>query len=301
MKKILPLMLFLFFFRISPVAAGGLLVIQSLPIKPYNEALRGFKSVCSGKTSKLASSGLSEAEVVKKARIMNPSLILAIGIDALAKVRTIRDVPVIYLMVLNPRSLIQDGENITGISMNVQPERQLSTLRQILPKARKIGLLFDPNKSGSFVKKAQAAAATISIELLAKMVHNPRDAAVALDGMKGQIDALWLIPDTTVVNPGSVDLLLLSAMENRIPVFCFSEKYAEKGALFALDVDASEAGRQAGEMANRILAGEAVQNIGNADARGSILTINMVVAKKLGIPLDNDLLTRASTIMIGNR
>ena len=301
MKKILPLMLFLFFCRTFPAAAGGLLVVQSLSIKPYNEALKGFKSVCTAKTSRLASSELGEAEVVKKARILKPSLILAIGMDALAKVRTIRDVPVIYLMVLNPRSLIQDSENITGISMNVQPERQLSTLRQILPQARKIGLLFDPDKSGFFVKRAQTAASTTRIELLAKSVHSPRDAAAALDGMKGHIDALWLLPDTTVVNPGSIDLLLLSAMENRIPVFCFSEKYAEKGALFSLDVDAPEAGRQAGEMANRILAGEAVQNIGKVDARGSILTINMVVAKRLGIHLDSDLLKQASTIQIGNR
>jgi putative ABC transport system substrate-binding protein len=301
MKKILPLMLFLFFCRISPVAASGLLVIQSLPIKPYNEALRGFKSVCTGKTSKLASSELSEAEIVKKSRIMNPSLILAIGMDALAKARTIRNVPVIYLMVLNPRSLIQDSENITGISMYVQPGRQLSTLQQILPQARKIGLLFDPDKSGFFVKSAQTAAAATNIELLTKAVHSTRDAVAAFDGMNSQIDALWLLPVTTVVNPGSIDLLLLSAMEFRIPVFCFSEKYVEKGALFSLDVDALEAGKQAGEMANRILAGEAVQKIGKADARGSILTINRIVAKKLSIRLNSDLLKHASTIQIGNK
>jgi putative ABC transport system substrate-binding protein len=301
MKKILSLMLLLFFYCISPVAAGGLLVVQSLPIKPYNVALRGFKSVCSGKTIKLSSLELSEAEVVNKARIMNPSLILAIGMDALAKARTIKDVPVIYLMVLNPRSLIQNTDNITGISMYVQPGRQLSTLQQILPQARKIGLLFDPDKSGYFVKSAQSAAAATNIELLTKAVHSTRGAVAAFDGMKGQIDALWLVPDTTVVNPGSIDLLLLSAMESRIPVFCFSDKYAEKGALFSLDVDALEAGRQAGEMANRILAGESVQQIGKADVRGGILTINRTVAKKLSIRLNSDLLNQASTIQIGNK
>jgi putative tryptophan/tyrosine transport system substrate-binding protein len=296
MKKILPLILLALFFRVSPGAAGDILVVQSLQVKPYNEALRGFSSVCAGKTVKLNSSELKEADVVGKVRKVNPDLILAIGMDALAKVKGIRGVPIVYLMVLNPQSTLQDNGNITGVSMNIQPEKQLATLRQILPSARKLGLLFDPDKLGAFVKKAQSVAATMGIELLAKRVQSSRDAAAALDAMKGKIDVFWMLPDTTIVNSGTIDLLLLSAIENRIPVLTFAEKYAEKGALLSLEVDAAEAGRQAGEMANKIMAGTEVQKIGKEDARGSILTVNLIVAKKLGILIDIDVLKLANVI-----
>jgi len=296
MKKVLTLMLLALLFRVPLVAAGDLLVVQSLQIKPYNEALRGFSSVCAGKTVKLVSSELKEADVVGKVRKGNPDLILAIGMDALAKVKGIRDVPIVYLMVLNPQSTGQNSGNITGVSMNIQPEKQLAMLRQVLPHARKIGLLFDPDKSGDLVRKAQNIAATTGIELLANRVQSSRDAAAALDGMKGKIDVFWMLPDTTVVNPGTIDLLLLSAIESRIPVLTFAEKYAEKGALLALEVDAVEAGRQAGEMANRIMAGTEVRKIGKEDARGSILTVNMIVAKKLGIPINIDVLKQANVI-----
>jgi putative ABC transport system substrate-binding protein len=296
-KRIFPLIALLLLFRVPSVTAGGLMVVQSLQIKPYNEALRGFKSACTGTTRVVASAEQSEANIVEKVRRHRPDLILAIGLDALAKVKNIRDVPIVYLMVMNPQSLVQDTGNIAGVSMNIQPERQLSIVRQVLPHARKIGLPFDPDKSGAFVRKLQAAAQASGIELVTRKVHNARETAAALDDFeRGKIDALWLPPDTTVINPGTVDLLILTALENRIPVYTFSDKYVEKGALFCLEVDAAEAGRQAGELANRILAGTAVKNIENVDARGGILTVNLIVAKKLGIPINGDVIKKARKI-----
>ena len=87
MKKIFPLIALLFFSQVPPVWASGILVVQSLQIKPYNEALRGFRSVCTGATSVVASEELSEANIVDKVRRKRPDLILAIGLDALAKVK----------------------------------------------------------------------------------------------------------------------------------------------------------------------------------------------------------------------
>ncbi|HEX2769938.1 MAG TPA: ABC transporter substrate-binding protein, partial [Geobacteraceae bacterium] len=265
-------------------------------IKPYNDALQGFRAVSKARTNKLVSSEMGEQDIVGKVRKIKPDLILAIGMDALAKVRGIRDVPIVYLMVLNPQALVQDNANVTGVSMNIAPERQLSLLRQILPQVKKIALFFDPGKSGNYVDKAYSAAAIMGIELLAKGVHSPREAIAAIDSMKGKADALWLLPDTTVVNPATIDLLLLSTLENKIPVLTFSDKYVEKGALMSLEVDAEEAGRQAGEMANRIQAGAAVQSIEKEDARGGILTVNLIVAKKLGISINRNVVKHARII-----
>lgn len=280
----------------SAIASGDILIIQSLAIKPYNMALQGFRSACDIKAQKFISSELSEADILGKARKMRPGLILAIGQDALVKARGIRDVPIVYLMVLNPQSLVKESGNITGVSMNISPERQLSQLRQVLPHARKIGLLFDPVKSGVFVGKARNAAVQKDIEMVTKEVHNSREAVAAIDGMKGKVDALWLLPDTTVVNPATIDMLLLSTIENSIPVLVFSEKYVEKGAIMSLEIDPAEAGKQAGEMANRILAGDDVNRINEEDARGSFLAVNMIIAKKLGITINENVLKRARVI-----
>jgi putative ABC transport system substrate-binding protein len=296
MKYFLLLITLALLFLAPAGASGDILVVQSLQIKPYDEALRGCKAACKVRTNKFFSSLLNEAEVTGRVRKLKPDLILAIGQDALVKLREIRDVPIVYVMVLNPRTLIHENGNITGVSMNLAPEKQLSLLRQLLPNLKKISLLYDPEKNGPYVGRVYNAAALLGIELLAKGVHSSREALAAIDGMSGNVDALWLIPDTTIVNPSTIDILLLTALENKIPVLTFSDKYVEKGALLSMEVDAAEAGRQAGDMANRILNGEQVKNVEKEDARGSILTVNLIVAKKLGISLNGNLLKQARII-----
>ena len=281
---------------VAPVWGSGILVVKSLSIKPYNDAIRGFKSVCPARTSSLISAELDEADIADNVRKDRPDLILAVGMDALEKVRTIGDVPIVYLMVLNPRPLLNNNHSITGVSMYIQPEKQLDAFRKVLPRASRVGILYDPAKSGAFVRKVQRIAEAAGLELVTRKVQSSRDAATALDGMKGKIDSLWLLPDTSVVNPGTIDLLLLSAIEYRIPVFTFSEKYTEKGALFSLEVDAEEAGKQAGEMANRILNGADVSRIDKADAREGDLSINLIVARKLGITVSNSAIRQARVI-----
>jgi ABC-type uncharacterized transport system substrate-binding protein len=296
MKKIFFPILVSLFLQAMPVMAGDVLVVQSFSIKPYNEALQGFKAISSAGTHRLISADMSESAVIDVVRSDRPDLILAIGMDALLKVRAVRNIPIVYLMVLNAQPLVHDNENVTGVDMAIRPELQLATFRQILPHAGRILLPFDPAKSGAFVKAAQNAAAAMGIELLARKVSSSREAVTLLNGMRGKIDALWLLPDTTVVTSATIDLLLLSAIEREIPVLTFSEKYAEKGALLSLEVDAAEAGRQAGEMARMILAGTAIKNIDKAYCRGMIPSINLIVAKKLGIPIAGNVLRQSRVI-----
>ncbi len=296
MKKFLLIITLVYLFSVRVSAAGDILILQSLPIKPYDEALHAFRSVCKARTQKLVTSDLSEGEITAKVRKTRPDLILAIGQDALVKARALREPPVVYVMVLNPHALTRGYDNVTGVGMHVAPEKQLAQLRQILPHLRKIGLLFDPAKSGDFVSKAYGAASLTGIDLITRTVHTSREAVASIEGLKGKVDALWLLPDTTIVNPATIDILLLAAIENRIPVLTFSEKYTEKGALLSMEVDPREAGRQAGEMANRILAGKSVKEIEKEETRGYILSVNTIIAKKLGITMNGNSVKQARII-----
>jgi putative ABC transport system substrate-binding protein len=296
MKKYFLQIIFCLFSLAPCWASGELLVVQSLPIKPYNDALQGFRAVCKARLDRIVGPDLSEAEIRVKVRRNKPELILAIGMDALEKLKTVKDVPIVYVMVLNPQDMLRDGGNITGVSMNLSPERQFSVLREVLPYVKKIGVFFDPVKNGYYISRVHNAAALMGIELLTKKVSSSREAVASVEGMKGKVDLLWLLPDTTVVNPSTIDLLLLSSIENKIPVLTFSNKYAEKGALLSLEVDAVESGKQAGEMAVKILEGAKVNSIKGEDARESILTVNLIVAKKLGVSFNGNVIKHARVI-----
>jgi putative tryptophan/tyrosine transport system substrate-binding protein len=283
------LLVLLLLFHVSEAFPQEILVVQNHKIKPYGDAYSGFKSLVNTRIAGVDYSFRNSNGAVEYLSGSKPDLILAIGMDALQKVKIFSGVPIVYLMVLNPSAMVHEERNITGVSMTISPEKQLAAIRKVLPSARRIGLLYDPKKSALFVKKAQAASKGFKIDLLAKEVGDSRFVPTALTSMKGAIDAFWMIPDTTVVTPDTVELLMLFSLENKIPVCTFSTKYLEVGALMSLDINAFEMGRQAGELAVKILSGKRVTEIPPVEADTADLVINESVARKLKVPINEDL------------
>lgn len=266
--------------------ARDVLVIQGLRVKPHDEAFRGFRSACDADARRLYLPDLDGTDVARLVHEERPRLVLAIGPEALKKVKLVKDVPVVYLMVVNPQSISKGSRNVTGVTMTPSPERFIDLMTQISPRPKVVGVIYDPAKSGHMVKRAQAAARAEGIELAAREVNSAREVPEALNGLKGTIDALWMLPDMTVITPETVELFLMMSQESSIPVISFAGKYAEMGALAALDIDGFDQGKQAGEMAAEILNGTPLSDLPGANARKATIKINRSVAKKLGITLE---------------
>jgi len=275
------------------LAGEKVLVVQSIRVKPYEEAFKGFKKVCSDKPIRLVISELKGKDVEKKIYKLTPDLVVAIGRDALLKVRKIKNIPVLYFMVLHPPFLLSGRESIAGINMNITPRRQLIIFKEALPKLETIGLVYDPKQSGYFVKKARRVARKVGIKLIAGEVHTPREVPSLIRDMKGRIDAFWMLPDTTVVTPETVEFLILFSLENSIPILTFSRKYVELGAFMSIGIDAFDVGVQAGELAKRILSRKGMLKFREFEPRKAVISINLKVAKKLGIRLGKEIIKRA--------
>jgi ABC-type uncharacterized transport system substrate-binding protein len=271
----------------GPAFAHEVLVVQGLRVKPFDVALSGFKSVCKADWKRVVVSETEGVDIARTVRQERPDLILAIGADALERVKRIRDVPILYLMVLNPEKIAGVGRNVAGVSMNIAPEKYLSEMEKLnLPNMR-VGILYDPAKSGSEMRRIQQTARAMGIELTARAVGNPREVPEQLARMKGSFNVFWMLPDSTVVTPESVEFLLLFTQQNRIPVVTFASKYLEMGALFSLDIDSFDLGKQAGEMANKVFSSNDAAELPKADARKALIRINRKIAKKLGVNLDD--------------
>ena len=279
----------------SAVFAAGIAAVQSVNIKPYNNALASFKSVCDCKVKSFIVSEIQESDIAEKVKKAKPDVIIAIGIDALERVRMIKDIPIVYLMVLNPRTMPSEN-NITGVSMNIAPEKQLELLKQALPGITRIGLLYDPAWTGNFVKKAKLAAPATGIKIIAREIRNSKDYPSLLKSMEGDVDAFWMLPDLTAVTPETVEFLFLFSMQNSIPVITFSDKYLEMGALMSFEINAYDIGKQAGEMVKEILSGISISKIAKTDARIINLTINLRIARKQGIKISDEILDKARVV-----
>ena len=290
------ILIFAFFYHGSAEAEHKIVAVQSIRIKPYEEAVKGFESISRSEIKRIVISELNDANVIKTINSLRPDIILAIGMGALQLVKEIKDIPVVYMMALNPVSIISGEKNICGVSMSIPPEKHLNLIVNALPHVKNIGLLYDPDRTGYIVKHAMIAAGKMNINLITKEIQNSRDVPSELLSMRKNIDVFWMLPDLTLITPATIEFLLLFSLENKIPVLAFSDKYVELGALMSISIEPMDIGRQAGEIANAILSGRDIKNIKKVDARKSLISININIARKLDIDINNNIIKEARII-----
>jgi putative ABC transport system substrate-binding protein len=261
----------------GPVVAS----VQSTDVAPYNEAFSGFESVCHAENKRIFLSELKEGDLAQMLGAMGPELILAIGPDALLAVKEFSPLPILYTMVLNPEPIRKKASHITGVSINIPQEKQIDIIMKALPGKTRIGLLYNPEETGSFVTRSQIAAATTGIRILAHPVNTAREVPPALTKMEITPEVLWLLPDQTV------RFIFDFAIAYKIPVVSFSKQYLAFGAFMSIGVDVFDLGCQTGEMANLLLDGKPLNKVSPAEARKVVVTINRTVAGKLGIPIND--------------
>ena len=291
----------------SATAAGAadVAVVMSADVDAYTEALKGFKASLRHKVvaeydmeGDLDRGRKQVAEIGAKVK---PDLILAVGIWALqALSKEASTVPVVYAMVLNPPSVIGSGaKNITGASMNVPVEQTIRVLKQLGPQIRRVGVMFDRAKTGYLVARAEAVARDEGLQLVAREIRSAKEAISALDTLGEQgVDALWVLPDETNLAPAVLQQMLLFSYRRKVPLIGLSESQAQMGALLSLSFASSEdIGRQAGELANSILAGRAPAEIPYTTARRVRLTVNLKAAQKLGMEIPKSILGAAHSVI----
>ncbi len=271
-----------------PADAFNVIVVKSAELRPYQDALRGFRDTCSCDAQELTlEEGDGRGTVLQK----SPDAVVAIGTTVFKKVRALEGLPVIYAMVMPSEASLSLRPNISGVSMDISPETYVSTMKELFPRAKKIGLLYDPQHTAAFVAEAAKAAHAAGLELVDKQVLDPRKIPDLLDKMRGSIDVLWMVPDATIATAEAVDYLLHFSFQNSVPIFSFSKKYVEMGAVAALDVDPYDMGAQAGEIVKRLSAGKT--GAIRAWARASHLTVNSKVAAKMGLRIKDASMKRA--------
>lgn len=279
----------------APVdAAVEIAVLNSSEIAAYRDAITGFKAA--GPSGALYTEYDLQGDLetgrklAKKIRASDAALVLAVGLKAaLAAKLEIVDVPVVYMMVLDPAKHRLAAPNVTGTLLEVPAERQLKTIRAFLPKARRLGLLYDPKKNAAKVKEIEPQAANQALSLDAVAVDGEKDVPQRLREVLATADALWLLPDSTVLTNESIHFLLELALAQRIPVIGFSPEFARLGALLTISVNYGEVGRETGLLARRILNGDQLLPLAPAAIDRVKLSVNMKTARFLGLTFSKDL------------
>lgn len=260
-----------------PCAQGvELLILESSRSQIYSDALRGFRSECRSSEETVHLSDYAEVDVQRLVNEERPRVVVAVGDRALAASRKVHEVPVVALLSLNLNRHAPD--NVGGVAMTVPPREYLNLFHEL--GLKRVGVFYDPKRSGLYLKRAQQEAKQEGVSLVAEPLRNPRDLQGKLARMKGEVDALWMLPDATVVTTVNMEALLLFSMTESVPAVSFASHYLKSGAAAALDIDPFDIGAQAGELACSLLKGGS-RHVPVLDPRKAQLKRNESVLRKL--------------------
>ncbi len=295
MRRFFSHIIFLFILSSFGAVAHGdtVVAVQNIRIRPFQEAMRGFKSASRSEVKDLVISGMTDAKIARKIAQLNPDLLLAVGTTSLSKIKTIKNIPIVYMMILNPESILTPEDPVSGVSIHVPYEMQINIFLKILPEMKTVGLVYHPDRSGYFVKKAVNAAKKAGVDILTEVIYHPKEGPAKFQHLEPRVDAFWILPDISVITPETVNFLLLTSFKHRKPILSFSEKYVKMGALAAVTMDPFDIGMQAGELAEQILKAGGNKGSQRMDARKAVIFINDKIAEKFGIDIDQGIRKRA--------
>ena len=149
------------------------------------------------------------------------------------------------------------GENVTGSSDLTPIKAQISLLQKVLPEAKTVGVLYCSAESNSEIQlqmtKEACAAAGLDVEEFSVASSNEIQSVV--ESAVGKVDCLYTFTDNTIA--AGMNTVSMVANENNLPVICGEQGMVEAGGLCTYSIDYYELGYIAGEMAVKILKGEA--------------------------------------------
>jgi putative ABC transport system substrate-binding protein len=244
--------------------------------------------------------GEKSVETFAQIRQARPDLVLTLGSRATAAALAYRtdDVPVVFSMVLHPGQAGFLHSGLTGISLDVGPDEQFRLLRRLLPKARVVGVLYDPEQTGMVVAEARRSAERMGFRFETEAVSGPPEALRVVDRLARRVDVLWAVADSNVFTPLTTGPIQLAALQRRVPVFGLSPSHARTGALAAFTFDYADVGRQTAQLVRRVIAARAKPgSIPVTGPRKVGVIVNARTARRLGIPLDPTVTREATEVV----
>jgi len=279
---------------VSESVAMDIAILRSSDIAAYREAIAGLKAtgpIGATYTEYDAQGDLETGKkLARKVRASNASLVVAVGLKAAlaAKVEII-DVPIVYMMIMDPLKHQLTGANMTGTLLEVPVDQQLKIIRKFLPALHQLGTLYDPAKTSAWVEDAMQQATIANFRLKGLPVKSEKDVPEQLRELLSNVEDFWLTPDSTVLTNESVRFILESALARQIPVIGFSPEFTRLGALVSISVVYGDVGRETGLLVKRILDGERLLPLNPIPIERFKITVNLKTAKYLGITFPNGL------------
>jgi putative tryptophan/tyrosine transport system substrate-binding protein len=198
-------------------------------------------------------------------------------------------------------SLARPDGNATGVNFfsTELSAKRLGLLRELLPKAARIGVLVNPTNvetTERAMKDINAAAGALGLQIQVLNASNGDEIDAAFTTLvSDRADALLVGPDAFFASR-RVQIAILAA-RHMVPAIYTIREYAEAGGLISYGTDVTDSLRQQGVYVGRILKGAKPTDLPVVQSTKFELVINLRTAKALGLTVPPTLLARADGVI----
>ena len=213
------------------------------------------------------------------------------------------DIPVVFTAVTDPvgSEMVSSweshpNENVTGVSDMIVVSDDIDLITEIVPGVKKLGTLYNAGESNSvfLVEKLNEACDAMGIAVVEKTVSTSADVLSAAQSLVGQVDAIWVGTDNTVIT--AFEALVGVCEDNGIPLFPSDDESIVRGGIGAYSFDYYDIGYQTGEMLAKILAGTSASEIPVEKGKVISLSVNPAAAERMGITIPKAIIDSAATV-----
>ena len=173
--------------------------------------------------------------------------------------------PILFTAVTDPvdAKLVASEENgsgfVTGASDKQPVLLQISLIKEVLPSADKIGIIYTSSEENSVVQadQAESIAKSLMMDVVRKTVSGPSDisaVATALATTEG-LDAIYVPTDNNIA--ANMNAIKEACNANNVLAMCGEFGEVETGGHISFSFDYETLGVETGKLAAKIIKGEA--------------------------------------------
>ncbi len=227
-------------------------------------------------------------------------LILAIATPAAQAVaNTTKEIPILVTAVTDPANakLVASNEapggNVSGTSDLTPVDEQIKLLKQILPNAKKVGMLYCSSEANSKfqIEIAKKSASALGMEAVEATVSNSNEIQQVAQSLVSKVDALYC-PTDNMIAAGMATVSMV-AQSAKLPIIVGESGMLENGGLATYGINYYDLGLLTAKQAVKILKdGAKPATMPIEYSKNCDLSINKEVAKKIGLTISKELLDK---------
>lgn len=274
-------------------------VIEALAQKGFKEGdnLRVKFQTAQGNTG-------TAAQIARQYVGENPDVIVAIGTpSAQAVVAATKTIPVVFGAITDPiaAQLVKDrgasGTNVTGVSDELPLEASIALIKDALPEAKRVGMVYNPGEVNSkvVVDRLKELMPEHGLTLVEAAAPRTVDVSSAARSLVGKADVIFSTTDNNVI--ATYESLTKVSLDSKLPLIASDTDSVPRGAIAALGLNYNQLGQQTGDMVARILNGEKPGDIIWETSNDLSVHLNKKMADQIDVTFSDELLKSAEKVI----